>query len=187
VTALIVISVIVFIIYMIYAGLIKKKNTALEALSSIDVQLKKRHDLIPNILKIAKKFMEHEEAVLTKVTQMRTISSSDYDKNNPEEVTQHLEANKQLQSAMMNFFAVAENYPDLKSQESMVRSQETFEEVEGHISAARRFYNSAVTELKNAVEIFPSSTIANMIGIKALPYFEMDDVERKPVDASEFL
>ena len=186
-TALIVISVIVFIIYMIYAGLIKKKNTALEALSSIDVQLKKRHDLIPNILKIAKKFMEHEEAVLTKVTQMRTISSSDYDKNNPEEVTQHLEANKQLQSAMMNFFAVAENYPDLKSQESMVRSQETFEEVEGHISAARRFYNSAVTELKNAVEIFPSSTIANMIGIKALPYFEMDDVERKPVDASEFL
>ena len=185
--AVIVIGVIVFFIYMIYAGLIKKKNDALEALSSIDVQLKKRHDLIPNILKIAKKFMEHEETVLTKVTQMRTISSSDYDKSNPEEVSQHLEANKQLQSAMMNLFAVAENYPDLKSQETMVRSQETFEEVEGHISAARRFYNSAVTELKNAVEIFPSSTIANMIGIKALPYFEMDEAEKKPADASEFL
>lgn len=172
---------------MIYSGLIKKKNNALEALSSIDVQLKKRHDLIPNILTIAKKFMDHEEAVLSKVTQMRSISSSDYDKGNPEEVSQHLEANKQLQSAMMNLFAVAENYPDLKSQETMVRSQETFEEVEGHISAARRFYNSAVTELKNAVEIFPSSTIANMIGIQAMPFFEMDEAEKKPVDASQYI
>jgi LemA protein len=184
---LIVIGVIAFVIYMIYAGLIKKKNRALEALSSIDVQLKKRHDLIPNILKIAKKFMEHEEEVLTKVTQMRTISASDYDKNNPEEVSQHIEANKKLQSAMMNFFAVAENYPDLKSQETMVRAQETFEEVEGHISAARRFYNSSVTDLKNAVEIFPSSVIAGMIGIAALPYFEMEEIEKKPIDASEFL
>jgi LemA protein len=92
-----------------------------------------------------------------------------------------------MYSAMMNFFAVAENYPDLKSQETMVRAQETFEEVEGHISAARRFYNSSATDLKNAVEIFPSSIIAGMIGIVALPYFEMDESERKPVDAAEFL
>lgn len=183
----IVIGVVVVFIYILYVRLIKFKNTALEALSSIDVQLKKRHDLVPNILKIAKKFMDHEDAVLTKVTQMRSISGSDYDKNNPEEVAQHLEANKGLQSAMMNFFAVAENYPDLKSQETMIRAQETYEEVEGHISASRRFYNSAITDLKNAVEIIPSSIIASMIGIKAMPYFEMDETERKPVDASEFL
>lgn len=183
----IVIGVVVVFIYILYVRLIKFKNTALEALSSIDVQLKKRHDLVPNILKIAKKFMDHEDAVLTKVTQMRSISGSDYDKNNPEEVAQHLEANKGLQSAMMNFFAVAENYPDLKSQETMIRAQETYEEVEGHISASRRFYNSAITDLKNAVEIIPSSIIASMIGIKAMPYFEMDEGERKPVDASEFL
>ncbi|MDG1996421.1 MAG: LemA family protein [Emcibacteraceae bacterium] len=181
------IAVVAFVLYMIYVRLIKLRNATLEALSSIDVQLKKRHDLVPNILKIAKKFMEHEEGVLTKVTQMRSISGSDYDKSNPDEVSQHLEANKQLQSAMMNLFVVAENYPDLKSQETMVRAQETFEEVEGHISAARRFYNSAVGELKNAVEIFPSSTIANMIGIKAMPFFEMDEIEKKPIDASEFL
>jgi len=175
------------IFYYFYLRLIKQRNYALEALSSIDVQLKKRHDLVPNILKIAKKFMEHEDAVLTKVTQMRTISASDYDKTNPEEVAQHLEASKQLQSAMMNLFAVAENYPDLKSQETMVRAQETYEEVEGHISAARRFYNSAVTDLKNLVEIFPSSMIANMLGIKAMPYFEVDEAERKPVDAADYL
>lgn len=174
-------------LYWMYVRLITMRNAALEALSSIDVQLKKRHDLVPNILKIAKKFMEHEDAVLSKVTQMRSISGSDYDKNNPEEVAQHLEANKQLQSAMMNLFAVAENYPDLKSQETMIRSQETYEEVEGHISAARRFYNSAVGDLKNAVEIFPSSAVANMIGIKAMPFFEIDEAERASVDASEFL
>lgn len=181
------IAVVGVLVYFLYARLIKLKNNTLEALSSIDVQLKKRHDLVPNILKIAKKFMEHEEAVLTKVTQMRSISESDYDKNDPNEVSQHLEANKQLQSAMMNLFAVAENYPDLKSQETMTRAQETFEEVESHISAARRFYNSSVTELKNAVEIFPSSLIANMLGIKSMPYFEMDEVEKKPVDASDYL
>ncbi|MBL4602091.1 MAG: LemA family protein [Emcibacteraceae bacterium] len=127
---LIIIIVIALFAYMLYARVIRLRNRTLEALSSIDVQLKKRHDLVPNILKIAKKFMDHEEAVLSKVTQMRSISSSDYDKSNPEEVAQHLEANKQLQSAMMNFFAVAENYPDLKSQETMIRAQETYEEVE---------------------------------------------------------
>jgi len=184
---LIVIGVILLGAYILYAGLIKKKNKALEALSSIDVQLKKRHDLIPNILTIAKKFMEHEETVLTTVTQMRAISASDYNPNDPHEVAQHIEANKKLQSAMMQFFAVAENYPDLKSQDTMVRAQETYEEVEGHISAARRFYNSSATELKNAVEIFPSSAIANMIGIQALPYFEIDEGEKKPVNASDFL
>ena len=181
------IALIGILIYYLYVRLIKLKNGTLEALSSIDVQLKKRHDLVPNILKIAANFMDHEEAVLSKVTQMRSISTSDYDKNNPEEVSQHLEANKQLQSAMMNLFAVAENYPDLKSQETMVRAQETYEEVEGHISAARRFYNSSVTDLKNAVEIFPSNVVAGMIGVKAMPFFEMDEVEKKPVDASDYL
>ncbi len=184
---LIAIGIVGVVAYWMYVRLITLRNANLEALSSIDVQLKKRHDLVPNILKIAGKFMEHEESVLSKVTQMRSISTSDYDKNNPEEVSQHLEANKQLQSAMMNLFAVAENYPDLKSQETMVRAQETYEEVEGHISAARRFYNSATTDLKNFVEIFPASFFANMLGIRAMPYFETDDVERKPVDASEFL
>lgn len=184
---LIAIGIVGALAYWIYVRLITLRNANLEALSSIDVQLKKRHDLVPNILKIASKFMEHEEAVLSKVTQMRSVSTSDYDKSNPEEVSQHLEANKQLQSAMMNLFAVAENYPDLKSQETMIRAQETYEEVEGHISAARRFYNSATTELKNFVEIFPCSFFANLLGIRAMPYFEMDDTERKPVDASEFL
>ncbi|VAX07348.1 LemA protein [hydrothermal vent metagenome] len=178
---------VILIGYFWYVSLVGKKNRALEALSSIDVQLKKRHDLLPNILKIAKKFMDHEKDIMTRVTEMRALAGKNYDRNNADEVTEHLAAEGGLQSAMMQFFAVAENYPDLKSNQNMIRAQETFEEVEGHISAARRFYNSAVTSLNNAVQIFPGSIIANMANISAMPYFEMAEIEKKPVDASEFL
>jgi len=173
--------------YFWYVSLVGKKNTALEALSSIDVQLKKRHDLLPNILKIAKKFMDHEKDIMSKVTEMRALAGKGYDRNNPDEISGHLNAESGLQSAMMQFFAVAENYPDLKSNQNMVRAQATFEEVEGHISAARRFYNSAVTSLNNAVQIFPGNIIANIAKITSMPYFEMAEAEKKPVDAADFL
>ncbi|PHZ86470.1 LemA family protein [Paremcibacter congregatus] len=175
------------LMYFWYVSLVGKKNRALEALSSIDVQLKKRHDLLPNILKIAKKFMDHEREVLSKVTEMRNLAHRSYDRTNPDDVSAHLEAEQGLQSAMMQFFAVAENYPELKANENMIRAQETFEEVEGHISAARRFYNAAVTSLNNAVEIFPGNLIANMANITAMPYFEMEEIEKKPVDAADYL
>lgn len=182
-----IIGAILVIGYLWYASLIGKRNSALEALSSIDVQLKKRHDLLPNILKIAKKFMDHERELLTKVTKMRALAGKDYDRNNPNEVNEHLVAEQGLQSAMMQFFAVAENYPDLKANQNMIRAQETFEEVEGHISAARRFYNASVTALNNAVQIFPGNIIANIANITSMPYFEMDEVEKKPVDAADYL
>jgi len=180
-------GVILLIGYLWYVSLVGKKNGALEALSSIDVQLKKRHDLLPNILKIAKKFMDHEKEVLSHVTQMRNLAHRQYDRTNPSEVNEHLAAEKGLQAAMMQFFAVAENYPELKANENMIRAQETFEEVEGHISAARRFYNASVTALNNAVEIFPGNVIANMANINRMPYFEMEEAEKKPVDASDYL
>jgi len=173
--------------YFWYASLVGKRNSALEALSSIDVQLKKRHDLLPNILKIAKRFMDHEKELMAKVTEMRAQAGKGYDRNNSGEVAGHLAAESGLQSAMMQFFAVAENYPDLKSNQNMIRAQQTFEEVEGHIAAARRFYNSSVTALNNAVQIFPGSAIARMANIAAMPYFEMAEIEKKPVDASDYL
>ncbi|WP_417316945.1 LemA family protein [Emcibacter sp.] len=178
---------IIAIIYWLYAALIKKRNRALEALSGIDVQLKKRHDLLPNILTIAKKFMEHEKELLTRVTELRNLAGRDYNPANPEEVGKHLEAGKGFQSAMMQLFAVAENYPDLKSHQNMIQAQQAYEEVEGHISAARRFYNSSVTDLNDAVQIFPSSVIASHLNIRSMPYFEMDEAEKKPVNAAEFL
>ncbi len=186
-TFLAIIGGILAIGYFWYVSLVGKKNGALEALSSIDVQLKKRHDLLPNILKIAKKFMDHEKELMTKVTEMRALAGKGYDRNNSDEVAGHLQAESGLQSAMMQLFAVAENYPDLKANQNMIRAQETFEEVEGHIAAARRFYNSSVTALNNAVQIFPGSLIANMANITSMPYFEMAEVEKKPVDASDYL
>ena len=89
---------------------------------------------------------------------------------------------------MMRFFAVAENYPDLKSQETMVTAQATYTEVEGHIAAARRFYNAAVTQLNNSVQIFPGNMIAGMAGVSEMPFFEeTDEAAKAPVDASDYL
>ena len=140
--------------YFWYMSLIGRRNKALEALSSIDVQLRKRHDLLPNILKLASRFMKHERDLLDRLTALRAKVQETYRPQDPDAVQDHLKSESDLQSGMLQFFAVAENYPDLKSHETIVRAQETFTEVEGHISAARRFYNSAVTDLNNAVQIF---------------------------------
>ncbi|GAA6157434.1 LemA family protein [Pyruvatibacter sp. HU-CL02332] len=173
--------------YVWYVTLIGRRNRALEALSSIDVQLRKRHDLIPNVLKIAQRFMEHEKELLTELTELRANAMSDYDKSDPAAVKNHIESEQRLQSGMMRFFATAEAYPELRSAETMVNAQETYSEVEGHISASRRFYNAAVTDLNNSVQIFPGSLIANMAGVHPMPFYEIEEAARAPVDASDFL
>ena len=184
---LVVAGAILVIGYMWYASLIGRRNKALEALSSIDVQLRKRHDLLPNILKLASKFMKHEKELLDKLTSLRARVQESYQQKDPNAVSEHLGAEAALQAGMLQFFAVAENYPELKSHETVVTAQETFSEVEGHLSAARRFYNSAVTDLNNSVQIFPGSMIASMAGVKAMPYFEVEDSIRKPVDVDDYL
>lgn len=174
--------------YIWYASLISKRNSAREALSGIDVQLRKRFDLIPNILKIASRFLEHEKELLTNITDLRAKAMKDYNPGDPDGVKNHLEAAGALQPAMMRLFAVAENYPDLKSDTTMVRAQDTYTEVEGHIAAARRAYNASVTSLNNAVEIFPGSMIARMAGVQGMPFYEeTEEAARQPVDASDFL
>lgn len=184
---LIVLAVVLIGGYAWYATLISRRNRAREALSSIDVQLRKRHDLIPNVLKIAQRFMEHEKDLLTEVTELRARAMQDYDKSNPDEVKKHIEAERGLQAGMARIFATAEAYPELRSAETMVNAQETYSEVEGHIAAARRFYNAAVTDLNNSVEIFPGSVIANMAGVKPMPFYEIEDSARAPVDADAYL
>ncbi len=173
--------------YVWYATLISRRNRALEALSSIDVQLRKRHDLIPNVLKIAQRFMEHEKDLLTEVTKLRADAMADYDPTNPEAVKGHLESERKLQSGMIRLFATAEAYPELRSAETMINAQETYSEVEGHISAARRFYNASVTDLNNSVQIFPGSVIAGIAGVQPMPFYEIEEAARAPVDASDFL
>lgn len=178
----------VVIIYAWYVVLIRRRNRALEALSSIDVQLRKRHDLLPNILKLAQRFMTHERDLLSKVVELRNEARQPYDPGSSDAVHRHLAAEGGLQAGLRQLFALAENYPELRSSQAVLEAQQSFAMVEGHISAARRFYNSAVTEFNNAVQIFPGSFIAKQVGVQPLPFFEIEDeAVRQPIDANEFL
>lgn len=173
---------IAFGIYAIYASLINKKNNVKEAASGIDVQLKKRYDLIPNMLKAAKKYMEHEKGVFTEVTKLREAAM------NATTYEDKFKADASLSQALKSFNIQAEAYPELKSDTAMATAQQAMAETEEHIAAARRFYNSAVKEYKNALEIFPSSMFAKMMGLKdEYPFLEAAEAEKKAVDVSDYL
>ena len=171
-----------------YVSLIVRRNRAREALSSVDVQLRKRFDLIPNVLKLAQRYMDHEKGLLAEITALRAKVEAPYRRQDSAEVAAHLEASRALESGLGRLFALAENYPDLKANTTIIRAQETYEEVEGHISAARRFYNSAVGELNNAVEIFPGSVIAGWANVRAMPFYELDEpAARQPVSVDDVM
>lgn len=182
---LIAVVVIALGFYSIYVGVIKKKNKVQEAFSSISVQLKKRYDLIPNILTLAGKFMEHERGLMEKVTELRTQAMAL--PNDMNSIGKKLDLDNQIKSAMGQIMVAVENYPQLKSDQAMMTAMQTYNEVEEHIAAARRFYNSAVLELNNTVEIFPSSLVAAMVGVKRQEFFQAEEAETKPVNAAEYL
>lgn len=186
-TVLIILGVILGAGYMWYANIVSKKNRAKESLSGIDVQLKKRSDLVPNILKIAKKFMEHEADLLTQITELRTQAAQDYDPTDAQAVKDHLKAAGELSGSMGKLMIAVENYPDLKSDETMIQAMRTYNEVEAQIAAARRFFNASVRALNNSIEIFPGSLLAGFAGATVMPFYETDEASRAPVDANDFL
>ena len=172
-------------IYSIYASLIQKRNKVQEAFSSIDVQLEKRYDLIPNILAIAQKYMEHERYILEEITALR--SQAKKLGKSYKNINKKIELDNQIAQRMGEFNIAVENYPELKADHTMIIAMQTYNEIEEHIAAARRFYNSATLELKNAVEIFPSSLFAVILNIKAANFFEATPSKRKAVNASDYL
>ncbi len=181
---ILVVAAILIIIYIIYIGVIQKKNNVKEAFASIDVQLKKRYDLIPNILFIANKFMSHEKELLTGITQLRAQAAK-----LPPDITnaqEKIDLDNKISGMMGQLMVSVENYPQLKSDQTMIQAMQTYNEQEEHIAAARRFYNSAVKELNNAVEIFPSSLVAMLLNIKQAPFFEASEQERQRIDASQY-
>lgn len=181
----IVVAVIVIgVLYSLYVKLVQKKNKVREAMGGVDVQLKKRYDLIPNILTIANKFMEHERGLIEDITNLRVQASAI--RSDAETISKKMELDKQIATKMGQLMVNVENYPQLKSDQTMVQAMQTYAEVEEHIAAARRFYNSAVNDLNNAVEIFPSSILASMLGIAQYPFFEADEEARKSVNASDY-
>lgn len=173
--------------YFWYMKIVMNVNSAREALSTIDVQMKQRYDLIPNILTIAKKFMQHESALFAEITQLREGVSQPYQKNNASEVSEHLASMNLLNAKLEQLKITAENYPELKSDATMVKAMQTYNEVESQISAARRFYNAAVTQLNNSIQIFPGNYLASQMQVTAMPYFEAEAAAKNPVHAKEFL
>lgn len=179
--------VLVILLYVWYSRIIRNKNQVYEALAGIDVQLKNRSNLIPNILTIAAKFMEHERDLIASVTELRTQTTADYDSGNAQAVKEHMELASALTSEMGKLMISVEAYPELKSDQTMQQAQLSYNEVETKIAAARRFYNSAVSQLNNSIEIFPGNIVARYVNVSSMPFYEADEGSKAPIDASSIL
>ena len=175
-------AIFIIVFYSWYVSIITKRNAVEEAYSGIDVQLKKRTDLIPNILAIAKKYLDHEKTLLEEITRLRTNVM-----NASNESEQRFKLEGHLEQAMSGLMIAVENYPELKSDAAMTEAQRTYADVEAHISAARRNFNSANRVLRNATQVFPGNIIAAIVGVKKIAFFEIAESERAPVNASDML
>jgi len=185
VTSLVILAVlaaIVFYVIALYNGLVKKRQMAGEGWSGIDVQLKRRSDLIPNLLESVKGYMKHEKGVLEEVTRLRTAAQGASDASPAERAM----IEGALSGALGRLMAVAENYPDLKASQNFMEFQKALEGTENEISMARRYYNGAVRNLNVAVESFPSNLIAGRFGFEKAEYFEIEDAAERAVPKVSF-
>lgn len=164
----------------IYNSLIGKKNQVTNAFSAIDVMLKKRFDLIPNLVEVVKQYTQYEGDTLTKITELRGKAMG----TNVSEADK-LAIDQQMGTAVKGLMVSVENYPDLKANTNFLNLQSTWTESEEQIAAARRNYNATVTTYNNAVMMFPSSIFAGMLGYQTMSVLESTVEERKNVSAKE--
>jgi len=171
---IILIIVLLLVIYVIYQynSLITLRNRVKNAWSQIDVQLKRRTDLIPNLVETVKGYASHEKTVFENVTKARSSLM------NAKTVQENAEANNQLTDTLKSLFAVAENYPDLKASENFRQLQSQLSETEDKIAYSRQFYNDTVLMFNNKVQVFPSNVLANLFHFNEAEYFEVADSER---------
>ena len=172
---LIIIVVIAAWVVAMYNGLVVLRNRIENAWSQIDVQLKRRTDLIPNLLETVKGYAAHEKEVFTKVTEARSALV------NAQGVQDQAQANNMLTGALKTLFAVAEAYPELKANQNFMMLQEELSGTESKIAYARQFYNDTVLKYDNKREKFPSNIIAGLFGFKDREYFETGEADREPV------
>lgn len=169
------IGIIVAIYFIVtYNSIINTKNTTEEAFSAIDTVLQNRYNLIPNLVEVVKQYMSHEASLLNNVSEMRSKLISSTNKGSKERFSEENE----LQASMKSIFAIAENYPDLKASSNFLELQTQWSEIEDRLQWARRAYNSAVKQLNNSKEMFPSSIVAKMIKISEYNMFEADAVAK---------
>jgi len=165
---------------MSYNRLVQLKSLCQEGWSGIDVQLKRRYDLVPNLVGVVEGYKIHEKEVLENVTKMRAASMS------ATTVDQKADAEKGLSGALKTLFAVAENYPDLKANENFLSLQQELSSLETEIQLSRRYYNGAARNYNIAVRSFPSNVVANMFGFAAVDYFELDNAQEREVPKVKF-
>ena len=167
------------VLIVIYNGLVRRKNEVDNAFGSVDVMLKQRYDLIPNLVEVTKRYMEHEQTVFVEITKLR--SQVIEEKEEEQKVAKHNEIQRKVNDLLMS----VENYPELKADRSFLALQANWTSAEEQISASRRYYNTAVTDYNNAIQMFPSNMIANMLGYQKKNVFEAIEVERQNISASE--
>lgn len=175
VITLVVIAVIAFFIWTLYNGLVTARMRVKESWSGIDVQLKRRSNLIPNLVESVKGYAKHEKSVLESVTEARSQLMK---AGNAKEAAQ---ADNILTGALKSLFAVAEAYPDLKASQNFKHLQEELSDTETKVAAARQFYNSNVLDYNTKIKVFPNVILANSFGFESEAFFETDEEAKKPV------
>ncbi len=175
--ALTISGLIVVAVVVIYNRFIRKQNVVMEAWSGIDVQLKRRHNLIPNLIETVKGYVKHEKSALTELTQLRTGSQLAAERQQQE---------THISRGIQNLLAVAEQYPDLKASRNFLDLQDNLDAIEGEIQHARRYYNGAVRDLNILVESFPSNLIAKTFGFRTAEFFELESPAQRTVPEVKF-
>jgi LemA protein len=177
---IIIIILIIIIGVSFYNSLISKRNQVSNAFSSIDVMLKKRYDLLPNLVETVKQYAKYEEDVLTKITGLRSKVESGQLSNQ-----EKIDLDKQIGTAVNGMMLTVENYPDLKANQNFLNLQANWTESEEQIAAARRNYNATVTDYNNGIMMFPGSIFAGMLNYQPFPVLENTVEERKNISAKD--
>jgi LemA protein len=177
------IIVVLLLFYVLtYNGLVKLRNQVKNAWAQIDVQLKRRYDLIPNLMETVKGYMKHERETMEAVTNARNLAQKISDSG----VAARSKAEAELSTALGRLLAVAENYPDLKANQNFLALQEELASTENKISFARQFYNDSVLNYNNKIQMFPSNIVAGMSGFKTGEFFEVTAVNEREAPRVSF-
>lgn len=173
--AIAIVGIIVLYLIATYNSLVSLRNRVKDQWAQIDVQLKRRFDLIPNLVNTVKGYAKHEKETLEDVIKARNTFLSASTKE------EEMKANGELSGAITKLFALAENYPDLKANQNFIDLQENLQETENKIAAARQFYNDTVLNYNNKIEMFPSNIVANLFHFKTEAFFKAQEEERENV------
>ena len=170
-------AAVLVVLYLVFAynGLVRLRNNVASAWAQIDVQLRRRYDLIPNLVETVKGYAAHEKGTFEAVTNARANAL------NAKGVGEQAQAENMITGALKSLFAVAEAYPDLKANQNFLALQEELSGTEGRIAYARQFYNDSVLKLNTRIQTVPTNVLANMFGFTEHEYFEADDTSRGPV------